>query len=190
MSNDSFLFIGMPSSNSMAVAKTVVNLVYAAQILRRNFALQIGGGTGIPAGRQFILKQVKEITGERSQRILWVDTDIEIEDAPARVAEAIAEADRRGVNFVSNYRTKLDGNLLYKNDTEKYTDEELDRAGDFGLRVAWGGLGFAYIDTPLDYVFHAEGETGEDRNFYRDLFSADHPYYAKVNLKHVKTSRF
>ncbi len=183
--------VSIPTHDNRAVPKSVMDLMTVSMALNRKLVLNVQTGTGITNGRQKCINMVKErFPNEKHIYMFWLDSDICI-TYPNQIAEFVREAEKSGLSFTANYRvidnnTRHIWNTVKKESTESFTDEELKGAKPFELKCAYAGLGLCYIRTPLDYTFRTEGQTGEDRLFFKENKGIDLRYVPIPNY-HMKT---
>lgn len=185
------------------------DMVTQKQLDRMPYALQKGDmgvishKDGIVAARTDICRQLRTIFDgsliehDGTARVLWTDADLVIDDATpyTEIAEAIAYADDHDIDIVANYRVPAEDNMYwntlrhYMPDTNPvltkgYTEDEINALKPFQeLPLTVAGMGWMYVRTPLDYIFHADG-TSEDVWFCRDNDVKLH--YWPLKLYHKK----
>src|SRR5271170_2466667 len=99
-----FFFVSIITKDERAVAKSIANLMSVSIILKRQFALNVGTGTGIASARTRCLEALKQqFPNEDSVYTFWLDSDILITESPMTIASYIQEAETKGVSFTANY---------------------------------------------------------------------------------------
>lgn len=186
-----YFILSVPTQDSRAVPKSIMDLMTVSEVLKRKFVLNVQNGTGVANVRQKCIDTIKKMfPNEKFVYTFWLDSDIVI-TYPNKVADFIIEAEKLGVSFTGNYHALKDNtgevhNTVWKNGTQPYTNEELDTAKPFDLKVYASGLGLCYIKTPLNYEFRTEGHKGEDYLFLQDNPEIDLRYVPIPNY-HIKT---
>ncbi len=211
---EDFFIFAIPTLNSMVDFYSVGVLHDIHAYMQKSKIAISSDKFGVLQARSHILEMIKEnfdkygIEYGEYIRMLWVDSDIRINETAQTLAEKFKIADEKGLNLIANYKnTWTNGgfiNVLSKtNDKGTYTtltDDELNSLQDMQeLPQGWvGGLGFYYGLVPIDYRFHFERydkgdgkvhEFGEDIAFFRDMYRRSPDYrltYLKINLAHKK----
>ncbi len=189
--SDCFI-VSIPAPDNRAVPKSIMDLMTVSLVLKRKLILNVQTGSGITFARQKCLNAIGEMfPGERHVYTFWLDSDICI-TYPDQIADFVMEAEKSGLSFTGNYHV-IDNNnngkiwnIAKKENTESYTDEELQAASPFQLKCAYAGLGLCYVRTPTEYKFRTEGQVGEDRLFFTDNRDIDLRYVPIPNY-HMKT---
>jgi hypothetical protein len=181
------LIVAIPSHDGRAAIFTVLELRTVSEWLGRSIVVVSGEASNIPRSRNVILEQVREKYPDRTNRwMLWIDSDIVLlRQSVSAVVEAIRWAEAHHAGVVANYRMASGVNVLMAHpDHHHLADDELQALPDYG-EIAMAGLGFAYLNQPLSYMFHADA-TGEDIHFWRDN-PGIHLHCAKqIHLGHKK----
>lgn len=187
-----FFIVSIISRDERAVAKSIANLMSVSIILNRQFALNIGTGTGIASARTRCLEVIKkQFPDQESLYMFWLDSDVLITESPMTIAGYIKEAEKQNVSFTANYHVVKTNNekwnVVGKEDMSRpYTDDELAAAKPFELKVGLSGLGLCYLKMPLDYIFMDKGYELEDAFFFRDNASKLDLRYVPISNSHIK----
>lgn len=97
--------------------------------------------------------------------MLWLDSDIMIMNEPDQLAAILKDADKKDINILGLYNL-TDGRTSATGIDGKNTIEPTVGDNPTYIPALFGGLGFYYGRTPLDYMFHEEFGAGEDYNFF------------------------
>lgn len=184
------IFVGLPTRDGQAQITTLAELWLLGAYLRRTVHFLIGEAGNIPRSRNMVLEEArKNLPGEGTAWILWVDSDIVMSEGTHRaLGEAINWSQATHMAWMANYKRADSVNTIMKDrrgtEPRYYTDAELVDLPDYA-EVGMGGFGCTYLPMNLNYVFHAD-TMGEDVHFF-----LDHPtlriHYAKgLNIKHKK----
>ena len=185
------LLVAIPTPDLRAVVPSLITLGQVAHRLNRALEVVLGEASNIPRARNVALAQIRQTMPQATHRwVLWLESDIlMLPNTAAEVAPALTWAETHQQAIVANYRMATGENVLMTTRTmdtaRHYTDPEL-AALPVWSEVGMSGLGWAYLDQPLNYVFHAD-TFGEDVHFWWD-----HPeirlHWAKdIHLGHRKT---
>lgn len=168
-----------------------MDLMTVSMVLKRKFILNVQSGSSVAGVRQKCLDAIRNMfPNERHVYIFWLDSDMIITD-PSKISDFIKEAEKTNVSFTANYHaidysTGRIWNTLWKNESEPYTNKELEAAKPLELKVHNSGLAICYIRMPLDYKFRTESQKGEDYLFFKDNADLD-LRYAPIPNYHIKT---
>jgi hypothetical protein len=190
-SSSDFFTVSIIARDERAVAKSIANLMSVSIILKRQFGLNVGTGTGVASARTRCLEALKkQFPEEGSAYTFWLDSDILITESPMKIAEYVKEAEERGVSFTANYHVVNTSNERWNvagraDGARPYNDDELENAKPFELKVGFSGLGLCYIKMPLDYKFRDVGYELEDSFFFKDNPSLD-LRYVPISNSHLK----
>ena len=156
----------------------LVAMELAARGFKRRMYLNVSRGSGLANTRTAAVRHLKELFLEDMVWTFWLDSDICVYEKPETIADYVMEAERSGMSFAGATRTLMAGaersfmhnafERLEDGTVRPYPDEVLVHAKPFELKLASSGFALAYLNTPVDYVFHTEGFVMEDENFYRD----------------------
>lgn len=205
--------IGIPTMSGMwdiddSQLLVDTSLHLAKQGAKRGRLILWSNRHGVDRARTDILHKLAEFLDTHgiehgpSVRMLWYDADINIKAEAEQLAEMIRTADDKGWNLLGHYwawdetistaystfrHVKRDQNNTPLFD--QYSKEELQNIKPYQeLPDTVGGLGFAYIDQPLDWRFSYFGERNPNYGEDIDLFlSTGMPLrWFPVNLFHRK----
>lgn len=166
--------------------------------LKDRYYFNVAIGHGIAMVRTAALDTLSKLFKGDEVWTLWLDSDVQINENPRVIAEYIAEAEKTGKSWAAATRTLMgsdssDGyfktNAFRKREDGTigtYSEDELQKARPFELKLIFSGLALCYIKTPLAYRFHNEGVQNEDVNFYKDNPQVD-LRYCSVDNTHDKT---
>jgi hypothetical protein len=185
--NDLFI-IATPTNSGKADIDTIRKLDQLPFLLQKGFMPVTCKKKGVARARTMCLVALKDhmkannIAHDGHAKIFWLDDDCVLDESfdIRRLAEWIRIADRNGWNLVANYKEpwhNYDVNVILHRDTKDssgsrtyrvYEDGELNGLKELEeMPDAVAGMGFCYIDTPLDYIFREEGNS-EDICFEED----------------------
>lgn len=201
--NDLFI-IATPSSSGKADIDTIRKLDQMPYMLQKGFCPVVAHKKGIARARSECLRALKDhldsrgIKHEGHARIFWLDDDCMLDESfdIRRLAAWIKIADKEGLNLTANYKQPWHDHeenvIFHSSKNEKgeilynsYSDEELSKLEELApLPDSVAGMGFCYLDMPLDYKFHESGN-GEDITFMQDVNMKLN--YMPVRIFHAKT---
>lgn len=167
MSKEQF-YIGIPTKNLSANVPTIVKVIFASFIMGKSPSMTVSDSSTVCMARSSICNEIKlKSSNSDLERVLWLDSDIFIDNSPEELATIFLEADKHRRNIVGFY------NLADKRGSmTAFDDTNIDFAKFRELEqftsVKFAGLGFYYGDTPLNYRFHESYNAGEDFNFFID----------------------
>ena len=181
----------IPTSNGMAIPDTIVQVHTALMVLGYDMMMRVtDAGGGVFAGRTKSLMDTIprcnelniEVREKNRYRVLWIDSDIKTEIDAAKIAEILKEADDRKLNVFGEY-ARADGESAFTRDDWNVPDA---MPAPYYKRMASGGLGFAYVFSPLNYPFKFEGTLGEDADYENRVL--ERPLYidTRIILGHLK----
>lgn len=185
------LLVAIPTPDLRAMVPSLVELGHVAQDLGRPLEVILGEASNIPRARNVALAQIrKQSAGETHRWMLWLDSDILIAPNTASIiAESITWAEGHQHAIVANYRMASGENVLMTTrnlaTVRHYTDKELAELSEFDV-IGMAGLGWVYLNQPLDYVFHAD-TYGEDVHFWWDHPEIGLHWAKRIKLGHKKT---
>lgn len=166
----SSVLLALPTLDGRAYPETLLTVIEATNLLGRQFHMLRASSTGVSRVRNEIMDMLARRNPDaRTVRVLWVDSDIQLNMPFARpLADAITAAETGGFGWAANYRRGNGQNVCMAENGRPYTDDELRAMAEWAP-IPYAGLGLAYLDMPLGYRFHegADG-SGEDANLFRD----------------------
>ena len=177
------LRIGIPSRNLSGNLVSFTKVFFASLLLDRIPQPTFSDSSTICMARTSILKSIRDIEKKSEIRMLWLDSDIMIMNEPDQLAAILKDADKKDINILGLYNltdgrtsaTGSDGRTIITSDDES----------PLYIPAKYGGLGFYYGRTPLEYAFHEEFGAGEDYNFFVENEINVH-VDTRVQLKHNK----
>ena len=161
-------YIGIPTRNLSANIPSIVKVMFASFLMDKMPSVTVSDSSTVCMARSSICHEIKiKATNKNVERVLWLDSDIFIDNTPEELATVFMEADKQHKNIVGFY------NLADKRGSmTAFDDTNIDFAKFRELEqftsVKFAGLGFYYGDTPLNYRFHESYNAGEDFNFFID----------------------
>ncbi len=160
------LVVGIPTHDLRSVVPTLLELGHVGEQLHRPLHFVIGEASNIPRSRNAVLQQLRDAYPTASHVwMLWLDSDIVLFPGYTEaVVNAIQWAEAHDRVVVANYRM-IDGEYVVMANKQgppyhHYSVGELDQLPNYA-EVGLAGLGFTYLQQPLEYVFHAD-DIGED----------------------------
>lgn len=181
------VLVGMPTRDGQALIQTLHELIALGHTLRVPVHFLVGEAGNIPRSRNLVMEQARARSfGSRTAWILWIDSDILIpRGGNVMVAEAIRWSWETKNAWAASYRMANGQSVLMRDhDGGHYTPEELASLPAWAP-IAMSGLGCAFVQMDLDYVFHAD-VLGEDVHFFRDHPNLDLHYARDVRVNHRK----
>lgn len=160
-------FIAIPTPTLATNGVSLMKAIYAALFLGKEPSVTFSDSSTICAARTACLQNIRKLTDKKSERILWLDSDIIIMNEPNELRDILKEADDKDYNICGFYNLR-DKRGSINDFGFKNIDSDAFKKMEQYSKVMFAGLGFYYGYTPIDYQFHESFNRGEDFNFYTE----------------------
>lgn len=185
--------MAVPTRDGTGMLQTAGDLLSLGGVLGRPARLWWTAYGSIPRARNALTEAIRaELGGRLSAWVLWVDSDILLQDGNAEVAAAIQWSWRTGKAWVAHYRM-ADGRShimatrsMSGAQAPNLTQEEIDALPEWA-EVGMSGFGMVFLPMPLDYLWHAD-RAGEDVHFWLDHPELKVHLAKRIQLLHRKDS--
>lgn len=184
MDNKDKFYVGIPTKNMQSIAPSLVKVIYTSFVMQKEPSITFSDSSTVCMARSSILREIGEKSKRRYVRMLWLDSDIFIDNEPQDLAQILLEADENDMNIVGFYnladsRGSITGMDKSNIDKNKFRDIQQHE------RLSFAGLGFYYGIADTSYRFHEEINAGEDYFFFMDN-NIDVRIEKRIILHHAK----
>jgi len=174
---DGYFILNTLNQEPYVVPYTLMTIMYSALLLHKNFRFIMSNSAHLPKARLEGIKTIRDMYNIKpNTRVLFVDSDLLLQNSPEEFSQIIKEADEKNINICGLYRKGNGEYAMQKTNGKSITDEDLNKPEYIDGNYVelynrepkiYPLFGFTYTTLPReDYDWKWNGYAGEDMFLY------------------------